>query len=352
MIQWNKSKGAVKYKVYRKKENSGYKLLKSVSSTNYTDKGVQYGKKYRYKVVPLNGDKKAGKAATIVLNNRQAVNITSQKYSYTQMTTDMKELKAQYNNYCEMEQIGKSVNGRSIYDFSIGNPKSKKSLLVVSTLHGREYICSAVMMKEIQYYLRNYNKSIGGVVPAKALQNMKIHYIVMANPDGVTLSQTKSSKWKANGRGVDLNRNFPAKKFKVGGTKGAEGYSGPKSLSEPETKAIADLTQKLKKQKKLCGVVNYHAMGNIIYGDCSSSRISKGTKTMYQIAQKLTGYKQAVDSGIQTPGGQYREYVMYMLNLPSITLEIGSSAAPCPYWQYESSFQKNKLVVLKIANAL
>lgn len=73
---------------------------------------------------------------------------------------------------------------------------------------------------------------------------------------------------------------------------------------------------------------------------------------MYQIAQKLTGYKQAVDSGIQTPGGQYREYVMYMLNLPSITLEIGSSAAPCPYWQYESSFQKNKLVVLKIANAL
>ena len=55
--------------------------------------------------------------------------------------------------------------------------------------------------------------SIGGIVPAKALKNMQIHYIVMANPDGVMISQISSSRWKANAKGVDLNRNFPAKKF-------------------------------------------------------------------------------------------------------------------------------------------
>lgn len=51
-------------------------------------------------------------------------------------------------------------------------------------------------------------------------------------------------------------------------------------------------------------------------------------------------------------GGQYREYVMDLLNKPSITIEIGSSVAPCPYWQYEIEFQKNRYVVVRIANAL
>lgn len=251
-----------------------------------------------------------------------------------------------------MEKIGKTVKGRSIYDFTIGNPKAKKSLLVVSTLHGREYICSAVMMKEIQYYLRNYHKSIGGMVPADVLKNMQIHYIVMANPDGVTISQTKSSRWKSNGRGVDLNRNFPAKKFKVGGKKGSEGYSGSKALSEPESKAVAKLTPKLKKQG-VCGGVNYHAMGNIIYGACSSKQLSKDTNTMYQIARTQTGYSCAPrSSGKETPGGSYRDYVMYTLHIPSITLEIGKNGAPCAYVQYEREFQKNKLVVLKNAQAL
>ena len=59
-----------------------------------------------------------------------------------------------------------SVQGRAIYDFAIGNPDAEESLLVVSTLHAREYICSAVLMKELEYYLENYNGTIGGVKPA------------------------------------------------------------------------------------------------------------------------------------------------------------------------------------------
>ena len=76
------------------------------------------------------------------------------------------------------------------------------------------------------------------MTPTNTLKNMQIHYIVMANPDGVTISQTKHATWKSNGRGVDLNRNFPTKKFVVGGKPGAQSYSGKKALSEPETYAV------------------------------------------------------------------------------------------------------------------
>lgn len=354
LLEWDESENVAYYRVYRKKEKGTYKSLGELDQASYTDASVTFGRKYTYKVVAVNQDDKEGAAAVIHLSNTQAVDIKTQKYTYTQMVTDMQQLEKKYSNYCELTPIGESVEGRTIYDFAIGNPNAKNSLLVVSTLHAREYICSAVLMKEIEYYLRNYNNSLSGSTPAKVLKNMQIHYIVMSNPDGVTISQTKSPRWKANSRGVDLNRNFPANKFVVKGRRGSEGYTGLKALSEPESKAIAALTTNLKKNQHLLGVVNYHAMGQIVFGDCASSKIKQDTQTMYRIARSLTGY--ADSGGYSSPksvaDGSYREYVMYILGIPSITLEVGSTYAPCSYWEYESAFQKNKMVVLKMADAL
>lgn len=351
-LDWDSSEGASEYLVYCKEKGKSYALVKTTKETQYTDKKVLAGKTYTYKVLAKNEQQEAKEAAEITFSNTKAVQIRSQKYTYNQMKTDIQELESKYSNYCEVTKIGSSVAGRDIYDFAIGAPDAENSLLVVSTLHAREYICVAVIMKELEYYLENYNQKIGGVTPAKLLENMQIHYVVMANPDGVMLSQTKYARWKANGRGVDLNRNFPAKHFRVGGKAGAEGYSGKKALSEPESRAIAELTQSLKETQNLCGVVNYHAMGRIIYGACSDSKLKKDTNTMYQIARKNTGYAKAYEGGGSSSGGQYREYVMDLLRLPSITIEVGTSVAPCPYSQYETEFQKNKYVVIQIANAL
>jgi hypothetical protein len=352
-LEWEGSSDATSYAIYRKTAGGAYKKLAESSKPSYTDKNVSSGKTYTYKIVAKNEQKEADEAAKVTFSNTEAVQIRSQKYTYSQMKKDMQELAQQYSDYCEMTKIGTSVQGRGIYDFAIGNPDAEESLLIVSTLHAREYICSAVMMKEIQYYLENYNGTIGGVKMSNVLKKMQIHYIVMANPDGVTISQTKHSRWKSNGRGVDLNRNFPAKHFIPGGKKGEQGYSGPKALSEPESYAVATLTRQLMKQQNLQGVVNYHAMGRIIYGDCTKGSLKKDTYKMYNIAKKITGYSKAPDGGSgKSWGGQYREYVMDLLNKPSITIEIGSSVAPCPHWQYEIEFQKNRYVVVRIANAL
>lgn len=351
-IAWDASENTTSCEVYRKAGSEQYKLLATTEKTYYVDNAVKVGKKYHYKIVPFNNEDK-GKSQTAAFSNETIVTISSQKYTYAQMKSQMKALKSKYSDYCEMNVIGKSVKGREIYDFAIGNPEAETSLLVVGTLHAREYICAAVLMQELEYYLSNYNRALGGITPADTLKNMQIHYIVMANPDGVEISQKSYPRWKSNARGVDLNRNFPIKKFVSGGKKGAEGYSGKKALSEPESRAVANLTLKLKKDQKLQGVVNYHAMGRIIYGSCSSKKLYKDTKMMYQIAQKETGYIAAYESSKTTsPGGQYREYVMYMLGIPSITIEVGKTWAPCSYYEYKTEFGKNKLVVLKIAKAL
>jgi predicted deacylase len=256
-----------------------------------------------------------------------------------------------YSDYCTLTSIGTSVNGRQIYDLAVGDPNAEKSMLVVCTLHAREYICSAIAMEQIEYYLQHYNGRINGSKASDVFAKVQVHYIVMANPDGVMISQTKNSRWKANANGVDLNRNFPSTPFYVRGTKGAEGYSGKKALSEPESKAIATLTKKLIKNQNLLGVINYHAMGQIVFGNCTDKSLKKDTTTMYRLARKLTGYSSASSYSSAT-FGNYREYVMYQLGVPSITIEIGSTTAPCSFWEYASAYSKNKNVVFAITRAL
>ena len=346
-IEWNACENAA-YTIYRKQGSGAYHELATAEKPSYTDKKIKEGKNYHYKIVAYNTLNQEGEAATIAFSNAAIVKIASQKYTYAQMKQQMKMLKNKYSDYCEMTEIGSSVKGHSLYDFTIGSPDADSSVLVVGTMHAREYICATVLMQEIEYYLSNYNCMIGGMKPADVLENTQIHYVVMANPDGVEISQKSYARWKSNARGVDLT-----KKFVSGGTKGAEGYSGKKALSEPESRAIAVLTVKLKTKQKLQGVINYHAMGRIIYGSCSSKKIAKDTKTMYQIAKRETNYIAAPESSkTKSPGGQYREYVMYLLGIPSITIEVGKTWAPCFYYEYKTEFLKNKNVVLKITKAI
>nr|MCR5624870.1 hypothetical protein [Lachnospiraceae bacterium] len=204
------------------------------------------------------------------------------------------------------------------------------------------------------------------------LDSICVHMVVMGNPDGVEIAQkgigvitttklrnklykmsrnTSTSQWKANARGVDINRNFPYK-FKKEGKPCPSYYTGKKAGSESETKAIMKLTKKLKPTLK--GVVNYHAMGNIVFGSCKKGIAIQGTTTaMYNYARSVSGYASA--AGYYSPAGgrgNYREYVMYTEHRPSITIEIGSVACPLPTSQIKPVWKANKKVIIGEAELL
>lgn len=374
-LQWQGSEGATHYKVHRRKKgSSAYRYITTVKTGVFTDRGLSYGTSYQYRITPLaksSAGTAEGKATTVTFKNVKAVSTNHQKYTYEEMKADIELLAKNYYGLVQYEVIGKSTDGRNLYDVILGNPKAKKTLLVVSTLHAREYMASLVCMNQIEYYLQNYQKKIGGKTVKETLDKVAVHYIPMANPDGVTLSQFgiqkiqsaslqkqlrkigngDTTRWKANARGVDLNNNFPFN-FKKCSQRRSAGCAGPSAASERETKAIVNLVKQLKRSRNLKGIVNYHAMGSIIYGDYrTGASCARDTARMYNTAKRLTGYRKAYDEPYSSkgPGGSFRSYVMYKLYIPSITIEVGKKSCPGPISEFPSIWSKNKDVVLQEA---
>lgn len=349
-LYWEAAKGADSYEIYEKQTGKKYKLVKTVKKTN-ASLTVKDKESYQFKVVPVFNSTLgtiSGNAGETTYKNKEFVSTGHQKYTYEEMCGDIKSLCKKYSEYVSYETIGYSAEGREIYDVILGNKEADKTILVVSTLHAREYIATVICMKQLEYYLLNYNKTVDGVKPSDVFAKCNVHYVMMANPDGVTISQTKNARWKGNANGVNLNRNFPYA-FKKEGSRKDGSYSGAKAASESETQAIVSLTQKLNKTKTLA-VVNYHAMGQIVFGSYGGK--SKSLRTditnMYKIARSTTGYSSAAGYG-GTSNGNYREYLIYKLKVPSVTIEVASISCPVPQYQYASTFNRNKLVVLREA---
>jgi murein peptide amidase A len=114
--------------------------------------------------------------------------------------------------------LGRSIEGRPIRAVELGDPAAPRRVLVVGCVHGSESAGEAVTRD-----LRSV------AVPAGVL----IWAVDRFNPDGCRAGT------RQNARGVDLNRNSPWHWRRLGG----EFYSGPRPLSEPESRAINSLVR-------------------------------------------------------------------------------------------------------------
>ena len=380
-LSWNKSAGADKYIIYKKINNNKYKKLAETKKLKYNDGKVRAGKKYRYYITAVGIYNKETFKTNSNVKGFVIANFVStghQKYSYNKMSGDIKQLANTYSDYVKVNVIGKSNDKRNIYDVVIGNPKAKKTMLVVSSIHAREYMTAQLSMAQVEHYLKNYNGRVKGVSVKKTLSKIAIHYIPMTNPDGITISQFGISKirdkklrkalyrmpgagststWKANARGVDLNRNFKYNYHaRYGGSRGGSGYSGPYAESEPETRAVSKLIRTLKKNTKLTCTVNYHAMGSIAFGSVrykTTRSVKRTTIKMYNLARSITGYVSSASyEGSGKSVGALREYTMYNMRIPSITLEIGVGGCPLPSSQFGSVWRRNYSLVIREARLL
>jgi murein peptide amidase A len=120
-------------------------------------------------------------------------------------------------------RVGRSVEGRPIALHQFGDPAWSGELLVFGCIHGDE--CGAGRLTPL-----------AGGCPDPGSD---IYVVPDLNPDGAAAGS------RLNGRGVDLNRNFPAD-WTPREERGDPQYPGPRPFSEPESRLAARIIRTLR----------------------------------------------------------------------------------------------------------
>ena len=235
--------------------------------------------------------------------------------------------------------IGRSVLGRPIFCVSF-NFGARQTFILLASIHSRENITTNIALLLAKRLDANFDK-FRGVMP-------NIIIVPMVNPDGVMISYFGEKSvpdsfvetlkkingnnnymlFKANARGVDLNNNFDAKFNSDPNLKlapSSQGFAGIKPESESETRAIADLVRIIKP----AFTISLHSKGEVIYYNFwLKGKVLKRHKKVAKFFAKVLKYK--LDNKKTLSCGGLKDYCVSQLNIPSITIEVGSDKLTHP----------------------
>lgn len=296
-------------------------------------------------------------------------------YTYEEMKEDLKILSAYFADNMSVRSLGLTADGREISEVMLGDPDSDCHLLIQASIHGREYMNTQILMCQLEDFLRNYENGIyEGKTYKELLNGLCLHLIPMANPDGVTISQkgldgilTEECRellqqcyamdqadgkdmaeywrnWKANARGVDLNRNFDIGWEEFAGCEhpSSERYKGETPASEAEVQAILQI----QKEYPLKGCIAYHSSGSLVYWDYGSQgETYEKDLLLAQMVSETTGYTlhSTVADGTDLAGCS--DYFVLKLGIPAVTIENGAGQCPLSVEELPDLLERNRELI-------
>ncbi|WP_163325795.1 M14 family metallopeptidase [Draconibacterium mangrovi] len=139
-------------------------------------------------------------------------------------------------SHVSLDALGKSKEGRSIKYLQIGNPESKKMLMVLSRQHPPE-VTGWLAMKAFTEELCATN-----ALSKKFRDEYCIYVVPCVNPDGVD-----NGHWRHGAGGIDLNRDW-------------------EDFNQSETQAVRKFMQdKVAEQRKFYFIIDFHSTYEDIY---------------------------------------------------------------------------------------
>ncbi|HUX56992.1 MAG TPA: M14 family zinc carboxypeptidase [Bacteroidales bacterium] len=162
--------------------------------------------KFNYLVV----DKIKNKGVVTALNINEAWDWETYP-TYSQYDSIMQSFVTIYPDLCHLDTIGTSINGQLVLALKIsdnaGTDEDEPEVFYSSTMHGDELAGYVLMLRLMDYLLKNYN--LNNRVKY-LVDNLEIWINPLANPDGTyNTGNTITSPTRYNANSYDLNRNFP-----------------------------------------------------------------------------------------------------------------------------------------------
>lgn len=278
-------------------------------------------------------------------------------YFYERMVRDLKALEQRYPELLVLDNIGKSVEGRMLVCYRFG--RGARMILLVGAQHAREYITTGFLLYMTERYAWGYreNRRSKGVSFREVLDAVTFITVPMLNPDGINIVQngfeaagdperirrmplTEGKEfgyrcWKANGNGVDLNRNFDVL-WVEGGEPSSSEYHGPYPASEPETRAM----QRFIDETEFSLLASFHTQGEMIYWaeDNTAERLAKIHEPYVDLLISETGFQKMPIEEQHGEGGFLTDYVRRYKEKLAVTIELCPHIGPYPY--PESDFDR------------
>lgn len=290
----------------------------------------------------------------------------TETYTYEQMQLDIAALAKKYPSLLQVGSIGTSELGRDLTLLVMGDPDAKYHVIIHGSMHAREHMTTWMVMAMTEYWL---SRNMAGC------EDVCFHIIPMVNPDGVYLAQTAdfteeqlaiynwdkangytslgkaayAANWKANGLGVDINRNFDAawKTTSSRAKPSTERYKGEAPCSSAEAAAIASYTLALMPDV----TISCHSTGSILYYEYGKKPVvNAASKSLGKAVQAIGGYRMVGQGGLDAAG--YKDWSMDVLEIPALTIEMGCGACPLPLREIYSIFARNLRVMPAVAKWL
>lgn len=250
--------------------------------------------------------------------------------------------------FIKVQSIGSSILGKPIKEIRVG--QGSKKIHMNASFHANEWITTVTVMNLLNKYL--YFLSTGAFIrgrnPITFYQNTELSLVPMVNPDGVDLffhgppknleEQLKEMNadfndfihWKANIRGVDLNKQYPAnwdrQKITAPEVPGPRDYPGYSPLTEPEAIAMAELVR----NNTFDALFAFHTQGEEFYWGYEGLEPPESL-CMAKELELASGYKavQYIDSH-----GGYKDWFIQEYKRPAFTIELGRGINPLPMSQF------------------
>ncbi|TWD89698.1 g-D-glutamyl-meso-diaminopimelate peptidase [Neobacillus bataviensis] len=290
-------------------------------------------------------------------------------YSYECLQQDLKQIGKKYQDYIEIKTIGTSHFGREIWGVKLG--EGKTNIVLIGAHHGREWLTSALLMNMLESYAEAYQRGKRiGFRSTDILNQVSIWFIPMLNPDGVTIQQNNLKsfspdyqkqllqmnegsrnlkRWKANGIGVDLNRQYPAGWRRLNQEQSNPSYAFYKGKKPLESKEVIALTNFIREIKPSIAVA-YHTAGREIFWNYKNGRHLKRDYKVAKKVSRLTNYKLAKPDP-EAFGGGFTDWFITTYHRPAMTIEIsylvGETCPPLSVFNTE--WKRNKYVGLLLA---
>jgi len=185
---------------------------------------------------------------------RKATGLAAEYRDHFDFQDEMKALASENPDKVKLLELGHSVKGRVISAMSIGT--GPVGLVVSGLVHGCEWTTGEATMELGKRLLKDR---------PELLDKVTLLAVPVSNPDAHEVSRGVIGGQRANLNGVDPNRNWPVNWGTNANTPKQicheYGGTGPSPLSEPETQALAELTDQKHNVK---GWLDLHSHGEIL----------------------------------------------------------------------------------------